>query len=260
MLHKREIDTLIAFVQKMNRLVYEHYEQHHLDVQIKSDGSPVTAVDLFVHHEFEVFLKDQYPDIPLVSEESYQNEKFLPETCWVLDPIDGTQELIHKTGEFCVCIALIVKKKLCLGLIAIPCRAEVFVGDLIHSEAFLVEGAKRKLLQVSEFDKKVLLESRFYKDATVRDVYQKMKVEQGFQTKTLGSALKFCEVACGNAAGFLRFNETYIWDSAAGISIVQAAGGHCALINQKPLEFTCVKHCGFQVSSQKELFERYLIE
>ena len=259
MLSKTDVADLLEVIQQLNKDVFSQYERYQFDIHEKEDGSPVTAVDLFVHDQISEYLKTAFPNTDLVSEESFKSERFLPETCWILDPIDGTKELIHRTGEFCICLALSVRYKASFGIIALPTTGELYVGDLLHQEAYCLEGSSIQPIQVKQRGGHLLLlESRFYKGKQEIALYEKMSLKERITSKPLGAALKFCRVAAGSADGFLRFNDTYAWDSAAGVALVQAAGGSCRLINGRDIEYKWAKHPGFMVEGDQGIFDAYI--
>ena len=76
-------------------------------------------------------LKRQWPDIPILSEESAHapwSERQGWRELWVVDPLDGTREFIKRNGEFTINIALIVEHEPLLGVVAAPAQGLLYWG------------------------------------------------------------------------------------------------------------------------------------
>ena len=88
-----------------------------LDVAQKNDDSPVTAADLAAHHIIKRGLAALTPEVPLLSEEDPPawEERRNWTRYWLVDPLDGTKEFLHRNGEFTVNIALIEDGQAVMG-------------------------------------------------------------------------------------------------------------------------------------------------
>ena len=86
--------------------ILEIYQKEDVQVQTKSDHSPLTQADLASHNIINQALKKLTPDIPILSEEGDKFEGDI-KTFWCVDPLDGTKEFINRNDEFTVNIALI---------------------------------------------------------------------------------------------------------------------------------------------------------
>ena len=252
---------LFNVLEEINTTVQRKYQSGHFSKKLKDDHSPVTSIDLWVHKRLETCLSLYDKSTPVISEESVStltSQLFLSHRFWLIDPIDGTQEMINKTGDFCICVSLIEHFKAKLGFIAIPKTGEVFFGD---SELKLFGSIYKKKFKGYQALKSrkdtIVLQSRFHFDANVENMYSKLAYQiapQTLQRQVVGSAIKFIYVALDKADGFIKTNETYAWDSAAGSAIVQAAGGQVALLNGEPILYNQIKHSGFFVESKKGFF------
>ena len=102
------------------------YSEDDFGVEIKEDDSPVTLADKISDKVIGDILKFEFPNIPIVSEESHcELSSVMGEIYFLVDPLDGTKEFIKKTGEFTVNIALILNEKAELGVVYVP-----FTGEL----------------------------------------------------------------------------------------------------------------------------------
>ena len=110
------------------------------DVELKNDKSPLTEADKQANDIINSYLKPT--KIPIISEENRQTD-FLTrknwETCWIVDPVDGTKEFIKRNGEFTVNIALVTNQKPVLGVIYVPATKVLYVADVNEKTAFKVE-------------------------------------------------------------------------------------------------------------------------
>ena len=92
--------------------IMDVYSKDDFGIEIKGDGSPLTLADRLADQVIGEILKLNFPNIPIISEESHCDLKSVIDVIYFLiDPLDGTKEFIKKTGEFTVNIAMILNKK-----------------------------------------------------------------------------------------------------------------------------------------------------
>lgn len=94
------------------------------DFETKTDGSPVTVADGVANDILLTHLTET--GIPILSEESIGIATPYPERLWILDPLDGTKDFIHKTGDFCVMIGLLEHGKPILGVVYAPAHDTLY--------------------------------------------------------------------------------------------------------------------------------------
>ena len=93
----------------------------NFDIELKGDNSPLTLADQKANKIINKYLLQT--EIPIISEENKQtdfSERKNWETCWIVDPLDGTKEFIKRNGEFTVNIALVRNGSPFLGVIYVP--------------------------------------------------------------------------------------------------------------------------------------------
>ena len=117
----KNLEPIIPQLEELTRSLFPEilkiYRNPRSRAQEKKDGSPVTAADMYAHKAIVKFLKENFPDIPVVSEESFKQTNYKPTNeFWIIDPIDGTKEFVNKSGEFTTNIALIQNGNLCWAL------------------------------------------------------------------------------------------------------------------------------------------------
>jgi myo-inositol-1(or 4)-monophosphatase len=106
--HQRDLDGAIAAALAAGALVREFYDGQTAATYAKDDGSPVTDADLAADKAIRAVLTERFPNDAILSEEGHDDDRRLNVSrCWIIDPIDGTEQFIQRTGEFDVLVALV---------------------------------------------------------------------------------------------------------------------------------------------------------
>ena len=207
-----------------------------VEVEQKSDASPVTAAD----REAEAIILDGLwhaaRGVPVVAEESASLGALpSPSTSFFLvDPLDGTREFVNRCGEFTVNIGLVSDGVPVFGLIYAPALSALFV-TLDKERAVEVQVAPdaqvKSLADCSltelktrqpDVDALKVLESRSHRSPATDGFLRGYAVASSIRA---GSSLKFCMIARGDADFYARIGPTMEWDTAAGQAILAGAGG-----------------------------------
>jgi 3'(2'), 5'-bisphosphate nucleotidase len=209
------------------------------EIETKADESPLTAADKASHNTIVAALAKLTPDIPILSEESdeitWEERSQWPEY-WLIDPLDGTKEFIKKNGEFTVNIALIQGHKAVLGVVYVPVKNRSFYG-FAKGGAFerTPEGEVREIHVTSPAQNPVrVVGSRSHRGELV-DAYL-AKLGDHIMV-SMGSSLKLCLVATGEADVYPRLGLTSEWDTAAAQAVVECAGGKVTQLDGSPLMY-----------------------
>lgn len=198
--------------------------------RVKPDQSPVTAADEASEAVILHGLARMLPDIPIVSEESADAKKSpsLTGTFIVVDPLDGTREFLAGRDEFTVNLAIVTRGVPVAGIISAPKRGQLWrgvVGEKAERLRLLPDGADQAQTITTrrwpDADP-VAAVSRSHMDAAT-DAF--VKALGSITRAASGSAIKFCQIAEGNADVYPRLGTTCEWDVAAGHALVTAAGG-----------------------------------
>jgi 3'(2'), 5'-bisphosphate nucleotidase len=215
------------------------YDLPDFETRLKNDNSPLTKADLESNSVINDYLNTT--PYPIISEENKQlafSTRKDWETCWMVDPLDGTKEFIKRNGEFTVNIALIEGGKPVLGVIYVPVSRELYYADVNQKKAFktLVHGdhtLKNPLFSENDrifpskpSDSKVrVVGSRSHMNQDTLNYMESLeKQKKEVEVVSKGSSLKFCLVAEGKADVYPRFAPTMEWDTAAGHAICNAVG------------------------------------
>ncbi|MCD8568239.1 MAG: ECF transporter S component [Geovibrio sp.] len=131
---KQNLNDLLSLTKKASDAIMEIYNSNTTVVEYKSDNSPLTQADKASHEIIVKGLKELFPDIPVVSEEGSrdENQELVKQPrFWLVDPIDGTQDFVNRTGDFCIAIGLIEDNKPSFGFVD---RQESILTSQIESE------------------------------------------------------------------------------------------------------------------------------
>lgn len=202
-----------------------------IEVETKSDGSPLTQADRRAHDLIHAQLARLAPEIPLLSEES-GDEAFQARRgwrkFWLVDPLDGTRGFVQRNDQFTVNIALIDAGRPVLGVVFAPLTGALYAADA-GGGAFKTSpaGAPRRI-RVKPLDRRKAVMAVSRAHAGPRTQAYRARLADAFEsveTTALGSSLKICQVAEGAADIYPRLSPTSEWDSAAAHCILEAAGG-----------------------------------
>lgn len=190
----------------------------------KADGSPLTEADLAAERILLAGLAAALPAIPVVSEEDPPAATALPERFLLVDPLDGTKEFLSGSGEFTVNLALIEAHRPVAGVVFAPALGLLWRGaeGAGAERQDLTAGTCRPIRVRPPVDPPVAVASRSHADADTEAFLARLGVAE---RRAIGSSLKFCLVAEGEADVYPRFGPTMEWDTAAGHAVLAAAGG-----------------------------------
>ena len=212
------------------------------DVYIKNDASPVTNADFESNKIIKkVLAKHKFPIISEESKSVPYSERLKWNYFWLIDPIDGTKEFINKKDEFTVNIALIKKNTPVLGVVYAPMTSELYTGDsfflsrkinvnlndfhfscvnnIFEKSVVLPKNIKR--------DNLVILSSRSHVNQITLDYIDTLKKDnKNLEIVIMGSSLKICKIAEGEADIYPRLGPTKEWDTAASHAILKYSGGN----------------------------------
>lgn len=226
------IPELVHIARAAGKGILAVYHQDDIGVQTKADTTPVTKADLAANRIIVNGLKALPVKYPVLSEESdhppWQERKNWPRY-WLIDPLDGTKEFINRNGEFSVNIALIENNYPLLGIVNIPATDTTYwggksLGAWKQAKDGVAHGIRpRKFTPEKEI---IVLGSRSYGTEQASHYLNSLKtVYPDFISRKVGSALKSCLIAEGQADIYPRLGPTSEWDTGAVQGVVEGAGG-----------------------------------
>ena len=234
-------DALIDLAAAAGREILKVYDTS-FDVTTKEDASPLTEADLRAHRVIVDGLRELTPEVPVISEEAEPplfEERRHWQRYWLVDPLDGTKEFVSRNGEFTVNIALIEAGEPVLGVVGVPVRGHIYVGDCQGNEAFRMSEAGRESLRTRAMKPGCLtvVASRRHGGDRLTGYLDTLAESFEIARQPIGSSLKFCLLAEGEADFYPRLGPTSEWDVAAAHAVLQAAGGAVMETDGTPLRY-----------------------
>lgn len=216
-----EIINEIAIKAGLETLTF--YSQE-IEVENKKDESPLTKADLASNQIIINGLQENFPDIPIISEEEgvpEYSERKSWERFFLVDPLDGTKEFIKKNDEFTVNIALIEDGIPVLGSVYAPALDLLYFGSR-NDGSYMVKSNNERIRifsQIADLSEPLsLIESRSHGSEELEKWIKDNGVKIKDRIKS-GSSLKICLVADGTADIYPRMGPTMEWDVAAGDAV-----------------------------------------
>lgn len=221
------LNVMTAAAQKAARgLVRDFGEIENLQVSKKGTGDFVSAADRKAEETLVAELTKARPGYGFLLEEGGAIEGSDTSNRWIIDPLDGTTNLLHGIPHFSVSIALERDGELNAGVIYEPVWDQMFVaekgqGAYLNNRRLRVSA--RRVLEESLFATGIPFAGKDEHDRFLEQLKAIMAVSSG--VRRFGSAaLDLAYVAAGRYEGFWEIG-LHPWDMAAGIVLVREAGG-----------------------------------
>ena len=208
------------------------YSKDDFGIEMKGDDSPITLADRLADKVIKNFLKLNFPNIPIVSEETDCDlNSGIGAVYFLVDPLDGTKEFIKKTGEFTVNIAVILNGHVELGVVYVPVTDELYYRDLDglsylerDAKTFEVRGGRNQIsCRTPDMENLSVVKSVSHSTPET-EVY--ISGYAPSNSTSAGSSLKFGLIAQGIADLYPRLGRTMEWDTGAAHAVLKGAGGN----------------------------------
>jgi len=236
-----------AIARDAGALLMEHFDKN-IQIEYKGDADLVTIADRKSEALIRERIRALWPGHDVMGEEEGLKDTG-SDYRWYVDPLDGTTNFAHGFPVFCVSMALEHQGKMIAGLCFDPTRNELFSaesgkGAYLNDRAIHVS----KTANLAES----LLGTGFpshkrHKNPNIHFYHQITLRSHGVR-RAGSAALDLCNVACGRFDGFWEFNLNP-WDTAAGVLILEEAGGSVSDFRGGP----------FQLNSRETLGSNGLI-
>jgi myo-inositol-1(or 4)-monophosphatase len=223
-----------SFVTAMSVIAREagalvlHYFHQKLKIEYKGDADLVTAADRASEALIRERIAKQFPAHDVLGEEQGLSDRG-GEYRWYVDPLDGTTNFAHGYPVFCVSLALEHRSaqstRRIAGVVYDPTRDELFSAE--QGRGAKLNGQPIEVSKISQL-KECLVATGFpshkrHKNPNIFFYHQITLRTHGVR-RAGSAALDLCSVACGRFEGFWEFNLNP-WDTAAGVLIIEEAGG-----------------------------------
>ena len=232
------LDPVIGIARRAAGAILEIYDGEFA-VEHKDDRSPLTAADRAAHGVIVDGLAALPGGFPVLSEEGasvpYAQRRSW-QRYWLVDPLDGTREFVKRNGEFTVNIALIENERPVLGVVQVPVRSEVYAAARGAGAFHVAADGARRALRVSRYTGGPLrvVASRSHASAQLSEL---LDAFPECRIVSIGSSLKICLVAAGEADLYPRHGPTSEWDTAAAQCVLEQAGGQLTDFQLRPLPY-----------------------
>lgn len=219
-----ECKVAIECAVRAGHKIMEIYEDETAwNVVSKDDKSPLTAADTASNKIIVEALRKSFPAYAILSEEEKDSkERLQNDLCFVVDPLDGTKEFIKRNGQFTVNIALAYKHKTVMGVIYVPATGELYYASQGDGAFYQKEDEVQQIHVSDQTEDLRCVMSSSHGCAEMDALIEKHGIQHFVK---MGSSLKGCVVAKGDADIYFRHNPTMEWDTAAMQCIVEEAGG-----------------------------------
>jgi myo-inositol-1(or 4)-monophosphatase len=217
------ISPMQAMAREAGVLLMEYFRQH-VKIEYKGDVDLVTVADRKSEALILERIRGQFPTHDVMGEEGTRIETG-SEYKWYVDPLDGTTNFAHGYPVFCVSLAVERRGQRVAGVIYDPTRDEMFTAEL--GSGSQLNGAAIRVSTTSNL-RECLLATGFpshkrHKNPNIY-FYHQLSLRTHGVRRAGSAALDLCNVASGRFDGFWEFNLNP-WDTAAGVLIVEEAGG-----------------------------------
>ncbi|OTG66332.1 3'(2'),5'-bisphosphate nucleotidase CysQ family protein [Acinetobacter silvestris] len=240
----QQILQLVPILAQASQILLNEYQNYcagsEFDIHQKDDHSPVTQADLKVNTYLLEQLAVMTPDIPVLSEESDYSQRHAWDVCWMLDPLDGTKEFIHKRDEFTINLSLIQNHQTIFSIIVVPTEQVMYLGyttELPYRYSF----SQKTWECYSKVNPTVLDTiqvglSHNSRNPKYQDYIDYIEQDYPVIRREAGSAYKFCMILEGTIDIYPRFHPTSEWDTSSGQGLLESIGG--GVVSLKALPFT----------------------
>jgi myo-inositol-1(or 4)-monophosphatase len=237
--HDSFVPAMSAIAREAGALLMHHFKQH-LKIEYKGDADLVTAADRASEVLIRERIRQKWPDHDVLGEEQGLNDQG-SKYRWYVDPLDGTTNFAHGFPVFSVSIAVEHSPpgepaRRVAGVVYDPTRDELFSAEL--GKGARLNGEAIQVSQIAAL-KECLVATGFpshkrHKNPNIYFYHQITLHTHGVR-RAGSAALDLCNVASGRFDGFWEFNLNP-WDTAAGVLIVEEAGGKVSRFDGAPFE------------------------
>jgi len=226
-LNSPHINLITKACMKASRsLIRDFGEIENLQVSAKGPGDFVSSADRRTEKIIIDELKKAHPDYGIITEESGLINKSNTQKRWIIDPIDGTMNFLNGISQFAISIAYEENSEILCGVIFNPILNEMFIAE--KGGGAYLNNTRIRVSNKKNFVDSLLVTGGPKQASKIKDQIfsEYINISNNVSNvRKLGSAaLDMAYVACGRFDGYWQ-RELNLWDVAAGIVIVQEAGG-----------------------------------
>lgn len=228
------LETALEIGREAGALLASYFDRH-IGFELKGEFDLVTEADRASERLVVERLRAHFPTHSIVAEEG-GGQKGTSEFTWYVDPLDGTTNFAHGFPMFNVTMALERAEELIAGIIFDPTRNEMFSTE--RGGGAYLNGKPIHVSKVPRVEETLVATGfpslKRHENVNVHFYYQLAMVTHGVR-RAGSAALDLAYVASGRLDGFWEFGLNP-WDMAAGILLIEEAGGKCSDMHGGPVK------------------------
>jgi myo-inositol-1(or 4)-monophosphatase len=252
---KNALEVAIAAAKEAGEILLAHLGSVR-QIKHKSQGNLVTDADILSEKLIIDFLKREYPDFSILSEESNPSAPISGYT-WVVDPLDGTNNYTYGIPFFCVNIALVQDEDILLGITYDPMRGELFQAE--KGKGAYLNDSPIRISAISSLQESLIgLDLGYSHDRgsqmldTVNRLWGQVHCVRLMGSSSLGLAY----AACGRVSLYFH-RYLFPWDIASGLLLVREAGGEVVDWQGRPANFRDTELVASNLRLQREFLQYF---
>jgi 3'(2'), 5'-bisphosphate nucleotidase len=234
--YRRLVDGIAEAAREAGAAILQVVRQG-FEVEAKRDASPVTEADRAAELIILASLATLAPGVPVIAEEEVAAGRIPAHdhTYFLVDPLDGTKEFVRGGDDYTVNIGLIENGVPKLGVVFAPATGRLHGGIVAEGAWVAEDGVRREIRTRPKGDQLTAVASKSHLNQATVDYLRDAAGDCAYVA--VGSSLKFCIVAEGEADIYPRASPTSEWDTAAGHAVLLAAGGRVDGPDGDPLRY-----------------------
>jgi len=225
------LDAAVDAARAAGKIIMEGLDKRHT-IDYKGQINLVTEVDVASQKCIVDRLRARFPDHVFWAEEEENHSPVDAPYLWLIDPLDGTTNYAHGYRCFSISIAFLIRGALAVGVVYDPWGDELF--SAIRGYGAFVNGRQAGVSQETDLEKSLLVTGFPYdiREAEITNIglFNHFVVRAQAVRRDGSAALDLAYVAAGRFDGFWEL-KLHPWDMAAGVLLVQEAGGRVSTFN-----------------------------
>lgn len=225
------LDAAIEIAREAGQILLAH---RGAGFELKGEHDLVTAADRASEHLIVQRLQEQFPEHGIVAEEGGRAE-LASELRWYVDPLDGTTNFAHGYPAWNVTLGLARRDEVIVGVVYDPLQDELFAAE--HGAGARLNGAPMRVSRTRVLNDALVATGfpsrKRHQNVNIHFYYQLAMATHGVR-RGGSAALDLAYTACGRLEAFWEFGLNP-WDMAAGILLVEEAGGRTSGMQGEPV-------------------------
>ena len=220
------LNIAVTAATNASNIIMSHWQHRHsLTISQKASKELFSEVDLKAENAIIQCIKKYYPNHGIIAEESGIKQEDA-EVVWIIDPLDGTQNYLHGFPFFAVSIAISIKNRIEHGVIFDPLHHECFTAS--RGRGARLNNTRIRVSSCTKLEEALLSAGFSFSNQEQIELYLKtfnnLFNNCGSIRRCGSAAIDLAYTACGRLDGYWELGLRP-WDIAAGILLVQEAGG-----------------------------------